>query len=82
MFHSLDDALEGAREYSLDRGYVVIPYRCRACSNGKEVFHLRAAAEVDLSKEQEQVRVTVQDFIQSTRASLFKSQSAAPGSLE
>jgi hypothetical protein len=69
-FNTLEDALEGAREYSLDRGYVVVPYMCKRCSNGHPVWHLRAAAEVDLSKEQEEIRIQVNDFIQSTRASL------------
>ncbi len=68
-FRSFEDALAGAREYSEAKRYVVIPYTCPRCSNGKPVWHLRYPEEVDLSKEQAEVRATVQDFIQSTRAS-------------
>lgn len=73
-FRRLEDALKAAEEYSLDRGYVVVPFMCKACSNGTPVYHLRAQAEVDLSKEQAEIRATVQDFIAKTRASLHHAQ--------
>lgn len=76
-FHSLEDALKAAREYSEDRHYVVVPFMCKRCSNGKPVYHLRAAAEVDLSMEQEEIRIQVNDFIQSTRASLRQQHAQA-----
>ena len=69
-FRSFEDALAGAREYSEAKRYVVIPYLCPRCSNGRPIWHLRYPDEVDLSKECAEVRATVQDFIQSTRASL------------
>jgi hypothetical protein len=76
-FGTLEAALEGAREYSEDRGYIVAPYLCKRCSNGHPIWHLRAAAEVDLSKEQEEIRIQVNDFIQSTRASLRQQHAQA-----
>jgi len=76
-FHSLEDALAAAKEYSEDRGYVVAPFMCAKCSNGNPVWHLRAASEVDLSKEQAEIRATVQDFIQNTRASLHQQHAQA-----
>ena len=77
-FCSLEEALDAAREYSEDRGYVVVPFVCSHCSAGRNpVWHLRAAAEVDLSKEQEEIRIQVNDFIQSTRASLHQQHAQA-----
>ncbi len=64
-----------AREYQEDRGYAIESMRCDVCKCwhivGKN-FGPFKAAEVDLSKEQTEVRATVNDFIQSTRASLAR----------
>lgn len=79
-FYVLEAALAAARKYSEAKRYVVVPYTCKACSNGKEVFHLRAAAEVDLSVEQDEVRSQVNDFMANTRASLQRaSQTSVSG---
>lgn len=69
-FHGLQEALDAAREYSLDRGYIVLPFMCPRCNNGHPIWHLRAAEEVDLSKEQAEVQATVRAFVVDICASL------------
>jgi hypothetical protein len=56
-----------AREYQEDRGYAIESMRCEVCKCwhivGKN-FGLFKAAEIDLTKEQREVRVTVEDALQ------------------
>jgi len=56
-----------AREYQKDRGYAIESMRCEVCKCwhivGKN-FGPFKAAEIDLTKEQSEVRVTVQDALQ------------------
>jgi hypothetical protein len=56
-----------AREYQEDRGYAIESMRCEVCKCwhivGKNFAPFKAA-EIDLTKEQREVRVTVQDALQ------------------
>jgi hypothetical protein len=77
-FHALEEALEAAREYSLDRHYAVLPFVCAHCSAGRNpVWHLRAASEVNLEKECAEVRSQVNDFLCKVRTELRQQHAQA-----